>query len=87
MRMLDIGFGNFVNEDRIVVMLRPESAPVKRIIRGAGERGSLIDASFGRRTMTVIVTDSGHTVLSSISPEDIDKQRDKKDRTERITDE
>jgi len=71
MNLLNIGFGNLVSEDRIIAMLHPDSAPVKRIIRQAGERGALIDASFGRRTKTVIITDSDHVILSSLLLEKI----------------
>ena len=66
MNLLNVGFGNLVSEDRIVAMLHPESAPVKRIVRRANERGLLIDASFGRKTRTVIITDTDHVVLSSL---------------------
>ncbi|MCL2539360.1 MAG: DUF370 domain-containing protein [Oscillospiraceae bacterium] len=71
MNLLNIGFGNLVSEDRIVAMLHPDSAPVKRVIRQAGERGALIDASFGRRTKSVIITDSDHVILSSLQLERI----------------
>lgn len=66
MNLLNIGFGNLVSEDRIVAMVYPESAPIKRIIREAGERGSLIDASYGRKTRSVIITDSDHVILSAL---------------------
>lgn len=85
MNLLNIGFGNFVSEERIVTMLSPESAPIKRMVRHAAEEGSLVDASFGRKTMTVIIADSGHIILSSLLPEAIYSQGTQK--TERTTDE
>ena len=66
MKLLNIGFGNLVAEDRIVAIVHPESAPVKRIIRQASERGALVDASYGRKTKSVIITDSDHVILSSL---------------------
>ena len=69
MRLLNIGFGNMIAAERIVAMVSPESAPIKRIIQDVRERGRLIDASFGRRTRTVIVMDSGHVILSALQPE------------------
>ena len=71
MKLLNIGFGNFVSAERIVGIVGPDSAPVKRIIQEARDRGMLIDATCGRRTRAVIVTDSGHLVLSALLPETI----------------
>lgn len=71
MNLLNVGFGNLVSEERIVAMVHPESAPIKRIIREAGERGSLIDASYGRKTRSVIITDSDHVILSALQLERI----------------
>lgn len=68
---VNIGFGNMVISGRIVAMVGNDSAPVKRLIQEAREKGSLVDATQGRRTRAVIVTDSGHIVLSAIQPETI----------------
>ena len=71
MKLINIGFGNMVSANRLVAIVSPESAPIKRIIQDAKERGTLIDATYGRRTRAVIVMDSGHVVLSSIQPETV----------------
>jgi hypothetical protein len=70
-RLINIGFGNIVSANRVIAIVSPESAPIKRIITEARERGQLIDATYGRRTRAVIVTDSGHVVLSAIQPETV----------------
>ena len=69
MKLINIGFGNLVSAERIVSIVSPESAPIKRMIQDVRDRGLLIDASFGRSTRSVIVTDSGNVILSSLSPE------------------
>ncbi len=69
MKLINIGFGNMVNADRIVSIVTPESAPIKRIVQEAKDDGTLIDASHGRRTRTVIVMDSDHIILSYLQPE------------------
>ena len=71
MKLINIGFGNMVAAERIIAVVSPESAPIKRIIRESENRGTLINATYGRRTRAVIVTDSGHTVLSAVQPETI----------------
>lgn len=71
MKLINIGFGNMVSASRLIAIVSPESAPIKRIIQEAKERGSLIDATYGRRTRAVIITDSDHVVLSAIQPETI----------------
>ena len=70
-RLINIGFGNMVSANRLVAIVSPESAPIKRIISDAREKGQLIDATYGRRTRAVIVTDSGHVILSAIQPETV----------------
>jgi regulator of extracellular matrix RemA (YlzA/DUF370 family) len=70
-QLVNIGFGNIVAANRIIAIVSPESAPIKRIISDARERGQLIDATYGRRTRAVIVTDSSHVVLSAIQPETV----------------
>ena len=69
MKLVNIGFGNLVSAERIVSIVSPESAPIKRMIQDVRDRGLLIDASFGRSTRSVIVTDSGNLILSSLAPE------------------
>ena len=71
MKSLNIGFGNVVNEDRIVAVVSPEAAPVKRIVQLAKDNGSAIDATCGRKTRSVIICDSGHVVLSALLPDTI----------------
>jgi regulator of extracellular matrix RemA (YlzA/DUF370 family) len=71
MKLINIGFGNMVSSSRVVAVVSPESAPIKRVIQDAKERGTLIDATYGRRTRAVIVTDSDHVVLSAIQPETV----------------
>ena len=71
MKLLNIGFGNMVSAHRLVAIVSPESAPIKRVIQDAKERGTLIDATYGRRTRAVIVTDSDHVILSAIQPETV----------------
>ncbi|HJB26073.1 MAG TPA: DUF370 domain-containing protein [Firmicutes bacterium] len=71
MRLINIGFGNMVSANRLVAIVSPESAPIKRIIQDARDRGSLIDATYGRRTRAVIITDSDHVVLSAVQPETV----------------
>ena len=71
MKLLNIGFGNMVCAERIIAIISPESAPIKRIIQDARDKGSLIDATYGRRTRAVIVTDSDHVILSAVQPETV----------------
>lgn len=70
-RLINIGFGNIVSGNRVIAIVSPESAPIKRIITDARDRGQLIDATYGRRTRAVIVTDSEHVILSAIQPETV----------------
>ncbi len=69
MKLINIGFGNLVNAARVVAIVSPESAPVKRIVQEAKENKNLIDASHGRRTRAVIITDSNHIILSYLQGE------------------
>ena len=71
MKLINIGFGNMVSANRLVAIVSPESAPIQRIIQDAKERGTLIDATYGRRTRAVIVTDSDHVILSAVQPETV----------------
>ncbi|MDI3508737.1 MAG: extracellular matrix regulatory protein [Clostridiales bacterium] len=70
-RLINIGFGNIVSANRLVAIVSPESAPIKRIVQDARDRGMLIDATYGRRTRAVIITDSDHVILSAILPETV----------------
>lgn len=70
-RLINIGFGNMVSSNRLVAIVSPESAPIKRIIQEAKDKGILIDATYGRRTRAVIITDSDHIILSAVQPETI----------------
>ncbi len=76
---MNIGFGNIVAANRIVAIVSPESAPIKRIIQEAREKGVLIDATYGRRTRAVIVVDSGHVILSAVQPETVANRLSSKD--------
>ena len=69
MKLINIGFGNMVSAERLVAIVSPESAPIKRIIQDVRERGDLIDATYGRRTRAVVIMDSGHVILSALQPE------------------
>lgn len=70
-KLANIGFGNIVAANRIIAIVSPESAPIKRIIQEARERGMLVDATYGRRTRAVIITDSDHVILSAVQPETV----------------
>lgn len=71
MKLINIGFGNMVLAQRLVAIVSPESAPIKRIVQEAKDRGSLIDATYGRRTRAVLITDSDHVILSALQPETV----------------
>ena len=71
MKLINIGFGNMVSASRLVAIVSPESAPIKRIMQDAKEQGTLIDATYGRRTRAVILTDSDHVILSALQPETV----------------
>ena len=71
MKLINIGFGNMVSASRLIAIVSPESAPIKRIIQDARDKGALIDATYGRRTRAVLITDSDHVILSAIQPETV----------------
>mgnify|MGYP004608639169 CR=1 FL=1 len=71
MKLINIGFGNMVSANRLVAIVSPESAPIKRIIQDARDKGVLVDATYGRRTRAVLITDSDHVILSAIQPETV----------------
>ena len=79
MKLINIGFGNMVSAARLIAIVSPDSAPIKRIIQDARERGTLVDATYGRRSRAVLVTDSDHIILSAIQPETIAHRLDADD--------
>ena len=71
MKLINIGFGNMVSAGRLIAVVSPESAPIKRMVQEARDRGVLIDATYGRRTRAVLIMDSDHIVLSALQPETV----------------
>ena len=71
MQLINIGFGNIVSANRVIAIVSPESAPIKRIIQEARDASILIDATYGRKTRAVIIVDSGHVILSAVQPETV----------------
>ncbi len=71
MKLINIGFGSLVSAQRVLAVVSPESAPIKRVVQEAKERGMLIDASYGRKTKTVILMDTDHVILSALTPETV----------------
>ena len=71
MKLVNVGFGNMISCDRLIALVGPDSAPIKRMVQEARESGSLIDATYGRRTRTVLIMDSDHIVLSALQPETV----------------
>ena len=87
MKLINIGFGNMVSAGRLIAIVSPESAPIKRMIQEARDRGMLIDATSGRRTRAVLIMDSDHIVLSAIQPETVAGRLSGKDAPEPVTEE
>ena len=87
MKLINIGFGNMVSAGRLIAIVSPASAPIKRMIQGARDRGMLIDATYGRRTRAVLIMDSDHIVLSAIQPETVAGRLSGKDAPEPVTEE
>ena len=79
MKLVNLGFGTLVSAERLLTVVSPDSAPVKRLIQEAKERAMLIDASFGRKTRSVLVMDTDHVILSAIPPETVAKRLNEKD--------
>lgn len=77
MKLVNIGFGNTVSADKIIAIVSPDSAPIKRMVQDAKDNGSAIDATFGRKTRAVIITNSNHIVLSAVQAETIAGRIDK----------
>ena len=71
MKLIDIGFGNLVSAGRLIAVVSPDSAPIKRMVQEARDRGVLVDATYGRRTRAVLITDSDHIILSALQPETV----------------
>ena len=84
MKLISIGFGSTVCAERIVAVIAPESAPIKRLIQEARERGMLIDASFGRKTKSVLLMDTDHVILASVSPEILSARMEEKPEPEEM---
>lgn len=80
--LINIGFGSIVAVNRIVAIVSPESAPIKRMIQEARERSMLVDATYGRRTRAVIVTDSEHVILSAVQPETVAQRLENSEKEE-----
>ena len=77
MQLVNIGFGNIVSAERIVAIVSPESAPIKRLIQEAKDNKTAVDATYGRRTRAVLIMDSGHIILSAVQPETVGGRIDK----------
>ena len=78
-RFINVGFGNIVSANRLISIVSPESAPIKRIVQDARDRGQLNDATYGRRTRAVLIMDSDHVILSAVQPETVANRLDNKD--------
>ena len=87
MKLVNVGFGNMVSAERIITVVSPDSAPIKRMVQEAKERGMLIDASYGRKTRAVIIMDSDHIILSAILPVSISSRVNGKEMSEFLEDE
>lgn len=84
MKLISIGFGSTACAERILAVIAPESAPIKRLIQEARERGMLIDASFGRKTKSVLLMDTDHVILASVSPEILSARMEEKPEPEEM---
>ena len=82
MKLINIGFGNIVSANRMIAIVSPDSAPIKRIIQDARDDGRLIDATYGRRTRAVIIMDSDHVILSAVQPETVANRLETDDKLE-----
>ena len=86
-KLINIGFGNIVVANRVIAIVSPESAPIKRVIQEARDANILIDATYGRKTRAVVITDSGHIVLSAVQPETVAGRLGDKDDDDELSDE
>ena len=82
MKLINIGFGNMISSDRLLAIVSPDSAPIKRLIQEAKDRGMLIDATYGRRTRAIVVMDTDHVILSAVQPETIAGRAGEREQTE-----
>lgn len=82
MKLINIGFGSMIAARRVLAMVAPDSAPIKRVVQEARDRGMLIDASYGRKTQTVILMDTDHVILSALTPEALSERWKDKTQTE-----
>lgn len=82
MKLINIGFGSMVSANRVLAVVAPDSAPIKRVIQDARDRAMLIDASFGRKTKAVVLMDTDHVILSAITPESICARWEERQETE-----
>ena len=69
MKLINIGYGNYVSSERLLAVVSPDSAPIKRMVQEARDRGVLIDATYGRKTASIFIMDSDHVILSAVQPE------------------
>ena len=79
MQLINIGFGNIVSANRIIAIVSPDSAPIKRMVQEAKDNGTAVDATYGRRTRAVVIMDSGHIILSAVQPETVAGRLDKEE--------
>lgn len=86
LKLVNIGFGNMISASRIIAIVKPESAPIKRMINEARDQRKLVDATYGRRTRAVIICDSDHLILSAVQPETMANRFNSKDISDKTND-
>ena len=82
MKLINIGFGSMIAAKRVLALMEPDSAPIKRVVQEAKERGMLVDASYGRKTKTVILMDTDHVILSALTPEALSTKWEEEEKEE-----
>ena len=82
MKLVNIGFGSLIAAKRVLVIVDPDSAPIKRVVQEARDRGMLVDASYGRKTQSVILMDTDHVILSALTPETLGARWEEKEKTQ-----
>ena len=87
MKLINIGFGNMISAGRLIAIVSPESAPIKRMVQEARDRGTLIDATYGRRTRAVLIMDNDHLVLSALQPDTVASRLESREAPEAEEDE
>lgn len=85
LKLVNIGFGNMISASRIIAIVKPESAPIKRMINESREQGKLVDATYGRRTRAVIICDSDHLILSAVQPETMANRFNTKETSDKVS--